>query len=1598
MTGNWLGLAALLALVFLAGELRAQTFSAKPEEFFVQMRERLSKHKTPYIVEFNKRFSSEWNAGNLSLGAQERAVKQLNKLSAQGWLLAPDLIDYMQTLFTVVSPGSQIKIRDMDFFAVTDSCIQHYPKDRVKGYLKQIEQFVPKGMVYETGIYGWQLREPSPRFTFLKDTTRGAAFPAFSYSNTSLSFYGRKGNELAELGQIKNAQGYFDLFDRKFHGAKGRYDWSRTGLAADLIRAEFDAFKLDMTLVSFRIDTVTLNYPSFLPHSLKGSLEEYLQHWPKPEEALYPYFKSYEGGMKIANFVPNVDYEGGFSMRGVTKIGSRTDVQLATLMVKKKNGDPALRIAGESVVLNPIRMVMDDAAVTVLLPKQDSLYHPSMQLIYTVESQDILLYLDRKQKVARQPILNSYHKLHMYFDAIKWNPNRDTIEFSALVDKEHKLFAVESYDFFRDSRFRSFRGVMNYNPIDILYAYYVRVNFSDDKKKKKKTKEEEEAAATATASEAEWDWFFEGKPEPEKPVQEEVIEPPVEEPEPEKELVKIFWVNEVLTRMKLRKDKEKFEKALEELEGSGFIYLRENGHKIEIRESLINWGRASRGVKDYDVISITNQIEEGANAQLDLRKSVLQVFGVNSFMLSDSQYVECIPLEQTIFAYENRGLAFGGGIKAGKINLATRGKENYRFYYDDFKVVCDSIAFLTFSPERDPNPENRTEEAQQLAKGLQRLRLEGMSGTLYIDRPTSKSGLRSKPMYSAFDSHTPAYVYWDDKTVQKGVYHREKLYFQVDPFLIDSLGKFNMAALEFTGELYCPQITEVLRDTLKPVADKSYGLREQTPEDGREMYEGKGRFFNMLHLDQFGLHGQGAIEYRNTHAESDTFIFHFDSVMAVTKSFSLPESNIDGVDYPSIQVNRARYKWYPQKDLLVLQTIDEPIILHDGESAFFGTLYLTAAGVRAAGSLTIGQEQFIGDSIMIEPGRTNMITGTYQLTDQENSSKLHFEGKRMSAARDMRTGRTEFRSLDPAASNTRFAQQKFSTTLSKGHFESASKLIHIEQGQGDSLSRFAATDSSMQGLGFVARAADYTLDEEVLRIEGTDSILVADAVVFPANNKISILPTGAIDRLEGCRLLANRDNRMHEFGDANVQIISGVNYLADGRYKYIPVNDSTPQIIDFEDIYVKPDTVTYARTIIPEEQGFFITERFYFKDTVTLSAKDRFMSFAGQVRIQTANPALSEAWIPVNIPNANPDSIVVTIGKEQIGTKKVGVYGMSDRHGYYSLFLQNPINRRDEKKAIFEADGVITFDRTTKEFRIGPEKKLKKQQFRGNEVNYLEGSDSLQIMTSRGLFTFPTHFSSENPSEQSFSMRVSGEWKQNETRRTIKTDWVMALDFHPALKSAMEYMGVLFASIPSTDGDIRNVSSRNLLEYLAEFTDEKTPDERNIRALAEMATRENQPAIQTIDFAKHVPVSLLLSNVRFWYCDSSAPGTAGFLIADQPIGLVGVAGRSMNKLVRAKILYAVGSRSGGGNYRADKLKMYLEFSDDNVLYFEFDDNKMKVYTDKPALRDKFQAVAAKTMKKSGTSRAFSLTLATREIEVEEFLKQFGRIQRSGCGK
>jgi hypothetical protein len=99
-----------------------------------------------------------------------------------------------------------------------------------------------------------------------------------------------------------------------------------------------------------------------------------------------------------------------------------------------------------------------------------------MQLLYKVATRDLTLLVDRDSPTSRQPIISSHHHTNLYFDAVVWNPTRDSIMFTAFVAPEHKTFAVESMDYFVFDQFWAYRGVMNFNPIGIMYRYWKEHN------------------------------------------------------------------------------------------------------------------------------------------------------------------------------------------------------------------------------------------------------------------------------------------------------------------------------------------------------------------------------------------------------------------------------------------------------------------------------------------------------------------------------------------------------------------------------------------------------------------------------------------------------------------------------------------------------------------------------------------------------------------------------------------------------------------------------------------------------------------------------------------------------------------------------------------------------------------------------------------------------------------------------------------------------------------------------------------------------------------------------------------------------------------
>jgi hypothetical protein len=1589
----------LLISFWFLGQLfcAAQTeYPKEPEEFAGVVKSRLADNKMEDVQLFLKQFRENWEQGSLTDGEKKRLINQANAMHKKNWRLYPHIANVLRTMFVIRGGYTRVNIRSTDYMNFIDSCIKKYDEPQTTKLVDWLEYFAKTGIVWENKHFKWKLNVTQPTFGFIEDTNfRGVRFPGVQFNRTSFTFVTR-----GDSGTIENTSGFYNINKEAFWGHGGSYSWSRLGKDPKALYVQLPAeFYIDVTSINFQIDSVSLRYPKLTKDLIKGTLKEHLVHQANPETAEYPYFISTKGNVFVPNIEQNVDFRGKLLIKGLRLIGSRHEEIPAQVFIKNAKGVKSVTVRSDELVMDPDKLETERAQVTVHLPENDSLYHGSIKLVYTVPNQDIRLYIDRKDKRSSQPILNSYSQYGMYFDALNWNINTDSIRFYSNVAQEFKTFSLESFDYFEFNRYRKQSGIMNFNPITTLYYYYL---FQLEKYKEKEEKKKPKKSADLV-EEFDSNFSFDdydkstGKTKKSGLKAEDAPDEMFDKPHPstlaDNPKARKVKIDFMLNKYKLTEQKAAFMAALPELSGAGYIDYSQDGEYVYIKDMLIKWGKAAAAHKDYDAVYIPSNVEKGFNARLSKESKSMIMEGVQKFQVSDSQYVEFHPKDERVWVERNRNFSCSGLIKAGKINLRSTKDKSYTFDYDNFRVNCDSIQELSFSPRRDKR--TRKIENVKMADGLEKLKLENMTGTIYIDRPSHKSGVNSAPFYSAFDSHTPAYVYWSDPTIQGGIYERKRLNFKVDPFVIDSLMSFNMEKLNFMGELNCPEIFPVFRDTLRSVSDYSYGISQTMPEEGTEIYGGKGKFFNQLHLDRFGLHGKGQINYRTTVVHSDTIVFHFDSVMAKTHSFHIP-TGLDGtVNFPDMVADTILYKWYTKRDELVLQTQKKPIVLFDGRALFKGQIRISNTNIVANGSFKIGIEELTGDSIVIDNQQIDMRRGFYKINHPTTAGKNHLVAREAKVNCNMIDSTTQF--SVPSSRDQPYIglpTKRFLTNLAAGTFSHAKQEYSLFADSSNYRGPFymASTDSNMHGLKFNVQKVAYNVNSDSMGVSGADSIPVADAIIYPDSGEVLIVRDGKIDSLFNCKIAVKGPKILHPFFDATCKIHSGISYRADASYKYIPI-DSVDQIIQFNNIFVRPDTVTVAKTIIPEQDSFFITERFYFKDTVELYGDKRFMSWKGFVKIQSSNPALSKSWIRVNIPNANPDSITVPISKEAIGDQEIGIFTASDRHGYYSLFLRNKLQRKDQP--ILQAEGAVTFDRRTKEFRIGPIAKLKKEVFKGNVVSYLDQEDTLSVVTSRGYLNFPVHYKPTNEKEHAYELQMAGLWKQDQAKRTINTNLMLRFTFPELVLEPMTWFGnYMKTNLSLSKGDM-NMRDRLMQENAAELMDKDDPKETKIQEI--LGILQTEPAAVAVDIASRMPASLVLSGVQLRYCESDAPGASGFFITEAPVGVVSFGGKSINQVCAAKIIYRIGLRSPTGKYQPDLIQIYLDLTKEgDWIFLEMKDNQLKVISSNDYYNNLATNASNKVNKKNkGLDTKFDFLVA-EPTEKVKFLQEYAKLSLHGC--
>ena len=285
------------------------------------------------------------------------------------------------------------------------------------------------------------------------------------------------------------------------------------------------------------------------------------------------------------------------------------------------------------------------------------------------------------------------------------------------------------------------------------------------------------------------------------------------------------------------------------LSNSGFMTYNYDKDVVVIKPRMHHYVLARSKKTDYDILQFESTIEGLPNAKLNLLNWDMDMNGVGRVFLSDSQNVVVFPYEQQLTLKRNRDFHFNGKVIGGRLDFFG---EDFYFSYDDFKINLNKIDSLRLKVPDGPMNEN----------GVQALRpvktvLRDLKGELLVDRPDNKSGLTDHPRYPVFNSTDDSFVYYDKRSIQDGVYDKEKFYMHLEPFSIDSLENFTKEGLEFKGEFVSAGIFPDFKETLRLQPDFSLGFVRDAPAEGFPMYGDKGNYKATIMLSHEGLRGDG---------------------------------------------------------------------------------------------------------------------------------------------------------------------------------------------------------------------------------------------------------------------------------------------------------------------------------------------------------------------------------------------------------------------------------------------------------------------------------------------------------------------------------------------------------------------------------------------------------------------------------------------------------------------------------------------------------------------------------------------------------------------
>jgi hypothetical protein len=761
----------------------------------------------------------------------------------------------------------------------------------------------------------------------------------------------------------------------------------------------------------------------------------------------------------------------------------------------------------------------------------------------------------------------------------------------------------------------------------------------------------------------------------------------------------------------------------------GFVYFDFEKDDVTLRDKLYDYIDASLQQRDYDVMRfISRTTSASQNAILNLYNHDLTIFGIPAIFLSDSQNVKLVPTNNTIVMKRDRNFQFDGAIDAGLFKFYGK---NFFFEYDNFRLNLqniDSLSMSALTGERDGygNPLITTIDNK----------IENITGELLIDAPFNKSGLMHYPEYPIFTSRENCYIYFDEPSIQDGVYDRDRFYFELVPFSIDSLDNFSRDNIKLEGTFTSANVLPEMQMEMTLRPDNSLGFYMSTPEQGLPIYGGKGIFYNDIEMSSKGLHGYGSFDFITSTTWSDDFLFHPDSMLTTSRKF-LEREQEPATSYPYVENTTADVRFYPFEDELTARSIDQLFTIFNENTVFKGMLSLRPNGLKGNGILgfpdaRMASNQFAftdhiiradsaGLSLRPEQGKDyNFLTDNVRVhvdldeqkgefTAREDYTLIQFPENLYEARLDQLTWFLDRKEIE-------LKQDKY---LAGNDIDIGIDSLRINAPW------YVSVHPRQDSLTFASPIARFDYIKSILHAEEVPFVEVGDAYIFPENGDVEIREQANMMTLYNARLLANKDSRYHLMHTADLKVDSRLHFKGAASYDYV---DEFGNVSTFRLDQLEVDTSIETRGYgtVKAEEEFMLSPYFAFRGDVRMNASDPLLDFAGGTRIVHDCSIVRGQWLKFES-RLDPDSLIIPTGpslnNQDLRDIYAGTLIARDSTHIYPTFLSGRKNYFDRN--ITDAIGYVYYDKLAQDYELGSIQKIRNDDEEGDLVRFETDSCTL---------------------------------------------------------------------------------------------------------------------------------------------------------------------------------------------------------------------------------------------------------------------------------